>query len=216
MKKMARQPAPPMLVSKDDKKKVFTQYHLPEAEQAKLYGFADPHCWQCHGSGVREWRSKGTVAMLCRCVKRELERREKVYAEAQQKVTTTLIAAATEEVAKLKEKGEERPFRSCLTCQKAVETEGQETKLIPNEPEDMAGCPACAGKKVVELTDHEWACLIAYKRLDAATTQLSAALAGKDVSKSVEELTKTVLEATSEDRPKTVLADAIRPEPQGK
>lgn len=93
-------------VSSTNKPMVPTVYQLPVKQREQLASFANPDCWQCHGTGVKGWRNSGMVAEICRCVKRSLEERSVALAKAQELLEKRLAEQGKDveaEVAEAKE-----------------------------------------------------------------------------------------------------------------
>lgn len=42
-------------------------YRLPESVTTDLKNAADPKCYKCLGTGIKDWRQHGTVARVCVC-----------------------------------------------------------------------------------------------------------------------------------------------------
>jgi hypothetical protein len=141
-------------LSAEEKEKLKVRpYQLAPDAAVRVAGFAAKDCWMCKGTGISGWKNNGFAAVICRCVKTELSKREAVYAETQSKLKAQVLITGRELLAKLKESYTgPPPHRPCMDCQEASHS-GDNTILTKTKEI----CLTCNGLRTVPLTDDEWA-----------------------------------------------------------
>lgn len=75
-------------------------FTLPQKTLELLKVTADSKCFKCQGTGIKGWRSGGTEAIICTCVKKRIETLQPALEEQQRRLEAKIV----EEKAKQDEK----------------------------------------------------------------------------------------------------------------